>query len=610
MKSGTNPGVLVIAGKPMIPSLIQGYWTRVGTTIAYRVEVMRDQLAHIEALPQLTLLGLLTGILASFIIVLFRWMVDIPLAFSLPVHSENFEALPSATRFFLPVAGGLILGLILQGVNKHYHATGIAHVLDRLNNHQGRMPLGNSITQLIGGAICLLSGHSVGREGPAVHLGAASGSLLGQWLSLPNNSLRPLAGCGVAAAIAASFNTPMAGVIFAMEVVVMEYTIAGFIPVILAAVAGTTITHLIFGPDITFITPQTVMGNLFELPLMAMTGLIVAVFAAAFIYLQGFCCRHSLDRPIWLRFLIAGLVTGFIALWVPEIMGVGYDSINAALAGQIGLGLLLAIVIAKLIATAVSLGVGVPGGVVGPCLVMGATLGGAMGVIAQLLMPDSASNLGFYVILGMGAMMGAVLNAPLAAMMAILELTYNPHIIFPGMLVVVVACLTTRWVFRCDGLFQTLLRIQGKEFAAPGTRSQMFHHMLSRSGVRGLMDRHFLIATRWISCEHASELLQRNPQWIVLDEEPLLIHPADLQKYIEGIAEAAQAEMIDLMDIPISRSPLGCIGMEANLYQALLTMNTSQVDALCVTRNDKTSNVNSHRVSDITGIITREKLNS
>ncbi len=575
-----------------------------------KAESLRDQLAHIDALPQLTLLGLLTGILAGLIIVVFRWVIDIPLGLSLPEHGENFEALATLSRFLIPVIGGLVLGLALQWVNKSYHAAGIGHVLDRLQNHQGRMPLGNVVNQFAGGALCLLTGQSVGREGPAIHLGAGCGSLLGQWLRLPNNSLRPLAGCGVAAAIAASFNTPMAGVIFAMEVVMMEYTIAGFIPVILAAVAGTTITHVVFGPDIAFITPQMVMGTIIELPFMAFTGLVVAVFAAAFIRLQALCCKQSLKRPIWLRFFIAGLVTGLLAIWFPQIMGVGYDTISASIAGELGLGLLLTVVIAKLIASGVSLGVGMPGGVVGPCLVMGATLGGAVGVIAHILMPESASAVGFYVILGMGAMMGAVLNAPLAAMMAILELTYNPYIIFPSMLVVIAACLTTRWVFRCDGLFQTLLRIQGKYREPLNPELGMIHQMLRRSGVRGIMDRHFVCSPRQLNQRAAQKLLQHHPHWILIEDEIILLHPADLAHYLEQHPQDEADEdsrLLDLLEIPARRLQLAAVGIEANLYEALQTLKGAQADAIYVTSADiHTEDVKQAR--RVKGIVTRDQL--
>ena len=537
-------------------------------------EFLRDQMASQDSLPLLTFLGLITGILAGAVIVLFRWAVELPLGYFLPRDFENFEALPSIMHFVLPLGGAILLGIILQSVDKRHHSAGIGHVMDRLQNHQGRMPLGNFVTQFFGGALCLLSGQSVGREGPAVHLGAGSGSLLGQWLKLPTNSLRPLAGCGVAAAIAACFNTPLAGVIFAMEVVVMQYSILGFIPVTLAAVAGATMTRMAFGPEIAFMNAQSVMGDLHELPMMVLVGLAVAIFAAAYIRLHTLSCRWALDRPIALRFTLAGLLTAFCALGIPQIMGVGYDTISSAMAGEIGLYLLLIIAVVKLLATSISLGVGMPGGVVGPLLFIGACVGGAVGLAAQILIPDSASAIGFYVILGMGAMMGATLNAPLAAMMAILELTYNSNIIFPSMLVVIVACLTTRWVFKCDGLFQNVLRTQGIFRSTEATEQ-----LLSHTGVRGIMDRHLVESTHTITSTEASQLLSHHPHWILLRDTHQLLQPADLHLYLQNIPDD---QLINLNEIPARRYDLTRISADANLYEALQLMNHHQVDALWV----------------------------
>ncbi len=433
----------------------------IGNSIKRSKDRLQNRISAHDSLPHLTLLGLIIGVLAGVVIVLFRWLVEVPLGYFLPRDFEHFEALHSIFHFGLPLSGAIFLGLVLQRLDKRHHATGIGHVLDRLQNHQGRLPVGNLVTQFFGGAVCLLTGQSVGREGPAVHLGAGCGSLLGQWLNLSEKSLRALAGCGVAAAIAACFNTPMAGVIFAMEVVVMQYTIVGFIPVTLAAVAGAAIARMAFGPEIAFINAQSVMGEPSELPMMVLVGFVVAIFAAAYIRIHSLSCRWALNRPPALRFALAGFFTACCAVATPQIMGVGYDTISSAMAAEMSLYALLLIAVVKVSCTSISLGVGMPGGVVGPLLFIGACVGGAVGTVAQFLLPDSASAIGFYVILGMGAMMGATLNAPLAAIMTCLELTYNPNIIFASMLVVVIACLTTRWLFRCEGLFQQVLFIQG-----------------------------------------------------------------------------------------------------------------------------------------------------
>lgn len=562
-------------------------------------ERWRDQLSGLDALPQLTVLGLLTGILAGIVIVIFRLLVEIPLHFLLPGNTENFEGLSSAWHFALPFVGAVIFGLVLQMIDKNHHTASISHVLDRIHNYQARMPLGNFINQLFGGAWCLITGQSVGREGPAVHLGAGSGSMLGQWLNLPSNSLRTLAGCGVAAAIAACFNTPMAGVIFAMEVVVMEYSTAGFIPVILAAVAGTVINQSVFGFSTVFHPPQVALKSLFELPFMAISGFIIAIFAALFIELQALACKLSLNKPIALRFAAAGLLTGCAAVFTPQIMGVGYDTIDSALAGNMEFWLLFAIFTAKLFITSISLGVGIPGGVIGPLLFIGACAGGAIGIIANTLMPQSASAVGFYVLLGMGAMMGAVLNAPLAAMMAIMELTYNPNVIFPSMLVVVVACLATRWVFRCEGLFQTILAVQGKK-----SRFTAQEQLLSSTGVRSLLDRHIRISPTNINLESAKALLVDHPHWILLIEQKLLLHPTDLANYLSdnylSDNELAADTLLDLLAIPARRVDTIELEDHTNLYQALLTMNHAQVDIAFI-KSSKFSGA---------GVLTRERIDN
>lgn len=562
-------------------------------------ERWRNRLAHVDALPQLTLLGLASGILAAGVIILFRWLVEGTLGRALPISGEHFEGLSPELRFALPVAGALLLAFVLHWFSPRHRETGVGHVLDRLHNHQGYLPLRNATAQFFGGAIALITGHSAGREGPAVHLGAASASKLGQWLELPNNSLRPLVACGVAAAIAASFNTPMAGVIFAMEVVLMEYTIAGFIPVILAAVAGTTLTQLAFGPDIIFVGGRQLTGHLGELPVMALMGLLIAAAAALYIRIHCHCAKYTKRWSLWLRLPLAGLIAGAGGLLVPQVMGMGYDTIDSALAGNLAGPLLVQILAAKILVTALILGLGVPGGVIGASLVMGACLGGAAGVLASYL-PLEVSEPGVYAIVGMSAMMAAVINAPLAAIIAILELTYNPGILFPGMLVVVVACLATRWLFRCEGLFSTLLEQEGKS-----NRPRLMQQVLSRTGVRSLMHRRFCHAQRELTLTQARGILKLQPEWIVLQDKQILVEPAALVRYLEqrtesGEGEESEATTLDLLGIPARRLEMVEIAPSANLYEAWQALNKAQVDALYVPAPG----------GGIAGLVTRDQLES
>jgi CIC family chloride channel protein len=354
-------------------------------------------------------------------------------------------------------AGGLFLGLLFYVVSRTPLRVGVIHVLERLSYNEGNLPLKNLLLQFIGATVAIVSGQSVGREGPSVHLGAASASLMGQYLHLPNNSIRTLVGCGAAAAIAASFNTPLAGVIFAMEVILMEYTITGFTPVILSAVSATIMCRLVFDTEHLFSVQAVDLESFVELPIIVLMGLFIGAIAAGFIRLTGAITKFGQKFDIWLRMTLAGVGVGLLAIISPEIMGIGYDTVDAALLGQIGIAALCLILLTKIAATALCVGFSIPAGLIGPAIFIGALAGGIVGQCVELF-DSNYSDVGLYVMLGMGAMMSATLQAPLAALLCLLELTGNQNIIFPAMLAVVSANLTARELFKCDSIFLSQFR--------------------------------------------------------------------------------------------------------------------------------------------------------
>lgn len=563
----------------------------------------RLRLAYSDALPQLTLLGLISGLAAALVIILFRLAIDEPLNWLLPHGNDDFESLPRIWHFGLPLAGGLILAVFFHFLEPRYRAVGVTHVLDRLHSHQGHMSSRNLWAQFFGGLMCLATGQSVGREGPAVHMGAASASIIGRWFRLPNNSMRTLVACGVAAAISASFNTPMAGVIFAMEVVLMEYTITGFLPVMLASVSGAMLSQIFFGREIAFAVPSIHLNSLWELPYIALGGLLIAVFASLFI--QGIVRLVPLQRkPVALRMASAGLITGIAAYWVPEIMGIGYDTVDRAMAGALSMQALLLIVSVKLVITALVFGLGIPGGSIGPTLFMGACIGGLLGQVAQITSPELASDPAFYVLLGMGGMMAAVLNAPLAALLALLELSASHTIIFPGMLMVVIACITTRLLVRNNGLFQEILAAQGKT-----PRQGLASQILSRVGIESVMERNFLACDRRQFYDELRQLLSSQPDWLLVDElegKKFLVRPADVAKYLEDapIEELSLEREVDLLKIPAKRLELAPIHSRANLFEAQTLLQQTGADALYVSRSGAPLLSSAH------GIVTRHAISS
>jgi len=558
----------------------------------------RRSLASLEAVPQFAILGVLSGMVTGLVILAFRTLMEIPLARVLNDDFENFEALDHPLYFLVPVGGAVILAIMMFLLKPDHRQVGPTHVLERLARHQGHMPYQNALVQFFGGIIALASGQSGGREGPAIHLGAAGASLLGQKLKLPNNSIRILVGCGAAAAISASFNTPMAGVIFSMEVILMEYTIAGFIPVILASVTATMINQSVYGADSAFDVPAALaMGSIYEVPFLLLEGVLIGAVAAIFIGAISWVYKVA-PSAIWIRMLIAGFITGVLALLAPQILGVGYDSVNAAMDGSLTLSVLAMAFVFKILASTTTIALGMPVGVIGPALFIGAMAGGILGNFGSQLLPEHASPQGFYVILGMGAMMGAVLQAPLAALMAVMELTNNSNIILPAMLVIIIANITSRQLFGCESVFTTQMKILGLE-----SEQKPLSMALNRASVASIMSRSFERTKPAISREDARLLLLEKPLWLLVDGEKgpeSIIRSEDLLNHLA----ANKGEEIDLNAIPATRFDVRPILIQATLSEALDTLNKSGVQGIYVNR------ITAPLLDSVVGIVTRSDIES
>ncbi len=585
----------------------------------------RNRLARADAQPQFALLGLVSGVFTGLVICAFRYTLEAPLGEFLPGGDpENFEELPREARFLLPVIGAAVLGIWFGRMKEFRRRVGIIHVLERLNYHQAHIGLRSALVQYFGATIALISGQSVGREGPAVHLGAATGSVIGQWLKLPNNSVRTLVGCGTAAAIAAAFNTPMAGVIFAMEVVMMEYSILGFMPIIIAAVSGSVVSQLIFSGDPVFLVPEIPMQSHWELFYIAFIGFVIGLLAVLFINIVRMVTRERSLR-VEIRFLMAGLLTGLVAWHVPAVMGVGYDTVNHAIFGDLAFTTLCVVMVTKLVLSAIVVGLGLPGGVIGPALFIGAAAGGALGIAGSWFVPEHASSPGFYAMLGMGAMMGAVLQAPLAALVALMELTHNPEIILPGMLAITVANLTASEGFREKSLFKAMLEIQGIVI-----ENSPVAQLLRRAGVTSIMNRSFVRLSREVSIDEARKAVQGQTRWVIVEEgdrKIALMPAADLAAHIvtleqeqqEQLAERTEpsagedatpgedadsepATVIDLLAIPARRRELGRSHSRATLQEALDKLDEKGLQALFIVRTD------APMIAPVLGVVTRDDL--
>ena len=563
--------------------------------INQRLNELRESLAKVDALPQLSLIAILIGVVVGFIIVLFRIALSSPPLFWGISSAESFEELSPAMRATLLSISTVVIAGALGLLQKNDRQMSVSHVIDRLHNHQGRMPGRNYLAQFFLGIVAIVCGHSVGREGPTVHLGAGAASKLGSWLRLPNNSMQILIACGVAAGIAASFDTPLAGVIFAMEVIVMEYSIVGFVPVILASVIGAAICKGILGQAVVFEVGHADMNTLIELLFIVVIGLAIGLLAG--VYVRIHLLTLALAKfSIVFKLALAGVLTIAVAAWVPEVMGLGYDTIRGAFTAEIALSALLVAGLAKLALTPIVVALGIPGGLIGPSLFVGACLGAVFGGLIDKLFPGLEINASLYILLGMVGMMGAVINAPLAALIAVLELSHNPQVIFPAMLMIVVACMTTRQVFQVRGLFMEQLRRSGRDIElGPASRA------LSRIGVMSAMNRKFLICDQGISHADALYVLSTQPDWLVFSQNEQLtaLWAADLAHFLEHPQE--EHTEIDLGEVPGRRYMMHGVPQTASLYDALKTLKKSQCTVLYVTGSQ-----HSHR--SVFGILTLDAI--
>ena len=559
--------------------------TALTSRLSERVERLRLLLASSRGQFLLAMLGLISGVLVGVVIILFRLLIEEVQSGILPAGNiEDYESLSWQARILLSCSGGVVLGLLFHFTSPSATRVGVIHVLERLGYHEGHLPFKNMLLQFIGGAIAIISGYSVGREGPSVHLGAATASLLGQKLRMPNNSIRILVACGAAAAIAASFNTPLAGVIFSMEVIMMEYTIIGFTPVILAAVSATAVNWSVFGKTPAFMVPALELNSHWELPLIVIMGIVIGTLAAIFIAALKWLSVKVKNIPLGLKLPLAGLAVGLCASFTPEIMGIGYDTVNNALSGEIAIKILLLVLVFKFIATVISIGMGVPAGLIGPTLFIGAITGCLFGLLFALL-PWNISQPGLYAMLGMGAMMGATLQAPLAALVALLELTANQNIIFPGMLAIVSANLTTKELFGHDSVYISQMRGIGLDY-----RDDPVAQSLRRLAVTSVMNSSFALVQPQLTRQQADAVMAEHPSWLIIKcgEEKLLMPGTDLARYLEETSaeklkqdENPELE-IDLRELPSKRKQLAAVSSQATLQQALKLLDEADAEALYV----------------------------
>ena len=420
----------------------------------------------------LLILALAVGAGAGGGAVVFRWLIS---AFTrlLSGHSDYAGLghvanphVPWLGRFFVvlaPVVAGLLYGPLVHLFAREARGHGVPEVMFAVSRRNGRIAPQVAAVKALASALCIGGGGSVGREGPIVQIGSALGSTLGRVVRVAEGRMRVLVACGAAGGIAATFNAPLAGVFFAMELILRDFTAQSFGMVVLASVTASVIGRAALGNTPFLHLPAFSVDHLSQYLLFAALGVLAGLVGVGFtrvLYWIEDACDWAWRGPEWLRPAVGGLLLGGLLLVLPEMYGVGYPVLGDGVAGKYAIGFLLVLLVGKMVATSLTIGIGGSGGVFAPSLFVGAMFGAAFGQVLQSIAPGVAGPVGAYGLIGMGAVFAGAARAPITAVVIMFELTGEYSIILPLMTAIVLATGVSHLISR-DTIYTLKLRRRG-----------------------------------------------------------------------------------------------------------------------------------------------------
>ena len=426
---------------------------------------------------QFWFIALLVGIGAGFAAIAFRYGIETFQAWL--YQTEDITRLHSGVAqlawwwiLLIPMAGGLAVGLILDRFTNDGRVRSVADVIEGAALYEGRVERRKGAASALASFITLSSGGSTGREGPVVHLAAMISTWVSRMFRADGITGRDLLGCAVAAAVSASFNAPIAGALFALEVVLRHFAVHAFAPIVIASVAGTVINRLVFGDVTEFLIPnQNVLAFYIELPAFLILGLLCGLVAVVLMRAifwaddMGTVLQNRIGLPRYLRPMVAGTLLGALAIYYPHIIGVGYETTSDALTGRLLMHEAVVFVFIKIVAVAITMAGRMGGGVFSPSLMVGALTGLAFGIVATGIFPDVSGEGTLYALAGMGAVSAAVLGAPISTTLIVFELTGDWQ---TGIAVMVSVSLSSAFASRFvdRSFFLTQLERRGVHLAA------------------------------------------------------------------------------------------------------------------------------------------------
>ena len=376
-----------------------------------------------------------------------------------------------------PVVAGLVYGPLVHAFAREARGHGVPEVMYAVARRGGRIAPQVAGVKALASALCIGGGGSVGREGPIVQIGAALGSTFGGVFGVPESRRRVMVACGSAAGIAATFNAPLAGVFFAMELILSDFAARSFGMVVLSAVTASVIARAALGDAPFLHLPAFHVQHVGEYLLFAGLGVLAGAVGVGFtrvLYAVEDLCDWAWRGPEWLRPAIGGLLLGLLLLALPQMYGVGYPVLGDGVAGRYGIAFLLVLLVGKMVATSLTIGIGGSGGVFAPSLFIGAMLGSAFGQTATTTLPGLAGQSGAYALIGMGAVFAGAARAPITAVVIMFELTGEYSIILPLMVSIVLSTGVSH-LLSGDTIYSLKLRRRGVDLSHPPASAQLDH---------------------------------------------------------------------------------------------------------------------------------------
>ncbi len=415
----------------------------------------------------MTTSGALVGIGAGIGALVFRWLIKLFRDIAFDHGGEAMNFLGDYYVILIPAIGGLGVGPMVYFFAKEAKGHGVPEVMEAVALRGGRIRPIVSVVKALASSLCIGTGGSVGREGPIVQIGCALGSSLGQIFHLSDERVRTLLACGAAGGIAATFNAPVSGVFFALEIILRKFSTQNFSMVVIAAVTSSVIGRAFIGNIPAFRVPPYSLVSAWELLFYTILGLLAALVGTTFIVLlyKAEDFFNSWTFPEYFKPAVGGLGVGVLGFYAPEVFGVGYETIERTLHAEIVPAMMVALIMAKLMATSLTLGSGGSGGVFAPSLFLGSLLGGSFGTLVHQWMPLVTASSGAYALVGMGAVFAGAAHAPITAVIILFEMTGDYQIILPLMFATAVSTLVSNLLSK-ESIYTVKLRRRGVDLDA------------------------------------------------------------------------------------------------------------------------------------------------